>query len=125
MTMDMNDGFRDLAPLRPRADPDRWASMVAGVERAAAPELARRAANRASDLIGLLSSWTGSAVPAAVAIATAAVTMLVLAERSGPAEPAPGVSDALGFPAPIAAWVEMSEPLSLEEMVLVLEGEPR
>lgn len=125
MTMDINDGFRDLAPLRPRADPDRWASMVARVEGAAAPELARRAANRAHDLTGLLSSWTRSAVPAALAIAAAAVTMLVLDRPPSPAEPAPGVSAALGFPDPIAAWVEGSEPPSLEEMVLVLESEGR
>lgn len=122
MKMDANDGFRDLAPLSPRTDPVRWEAMVASIEDAAAPELARRAAVAGVSLTALLSGWTGSAVPAALTVAIAAMALLLLG-RAPDTESAPGVSDALGFPEPVAAWVEVNETPSLEEMVLLLEGE--
>lgn len=122
MTMDANDGFRDLAPLSPRADTARWEAMVAGIEDAAAPELARRASIAGVSLVALLSGWTRSAVPAALGVAVAAMALLVLG-RAPEGESNPGISDALGFPEPVAAWVEVNEEPTLEEMVLLLEGE--
>lgn len=122
MKMDANDGLRDLAPLSPRADPARWEAMVASIEDAAAPELARRAAVAGVSLVALLSGWSRSAVPAAVGVAIAAMALLVLG-RAPDGESTPGVSDALGFPEPVAAWVEVNQEPTLEEMVLLLEGE--
>jgi hypothetical protein len=123
--MDMNGGFRDLAPLRPRGDPERWARMVAAVERAAGPELARRAAGAGPGLLVLLSDWTRRAMPAALAVAAAAGTLLMLAPGSSAVEAGPGVSEALGYPEVIAVWVETDRIPTLEEVVISLEGENR
>jgi hypothetical protein len=124
--INMNDGYRDLAPLRPRGDPERWARMVAAVERAAAPELARRrAAGANADLLVLLSDWTRRAMPAALAVAAAAGTLLMLGPGSSEVEAGPGVSEALGYPEVIAVWVETDRTPTLEEVVISLEGENR
>lgn len=123
--MKMDDGFRDLAPLRPRLDPVRWERMVSAVERAAEPELARRAAYGAPSLLGLLSEWTRSAGAAALVVAAAAVALLVIGPLSAEMDSVPGVSDALGYPDAVAAWVEVGVTPSVEELVLSLEGDGR
>lgn len=123
--MDMDDGHRDLAPLSPRGDPERWARMVAAVERAAAPELARRAAGAGPGLVVLLSDWRRRAMPAALAVAAAAGALLVLGPGSSAMEAEPGVSEALGYPEVIAVWVETDREPTLEEVVISLEGENR
>lgn len=123
--MKMEDESRDLAPLRPVRDPDRWDRMVAAIERAAAPELARRAAASPLGLLGLLSEWTRSAGAAALAVAAAAIALLLLGPVGGESESPPGVSQALGYPEPVAAWVEVDLTPSVEELVLSLEGDER
>lgn len=123
--MRMDDEFRDLAPLRPSRDAARWERMVAAVERAAAPELARRAAAAPVGLLGLLSEWTRSAGAAALAVAAAAIALLLLGPIGGEADSPPGVSQALGYPDPVAAWVEVDLTPSVEELVLSLEGDER
>lgn len=123
--MKMDDEFRDLAPLRPRQDRERWERMVAAVERAAAPELARRAAAGPIGLLGLLSEWTRSAGAAALAVAAAAIALLLLGPVGVESESPPGVSQALGYPDPVAEWVEVDLTPSVEELVLSLEGDDR
>lgn len=120
--MKMEDGFRDLAPLSPRADAARWERMVSAVETAAAPELARRSAFGAPGLLGLLSEWTRSAGAAALMVAAAAIALLLMDPAGGETEGVPGVSDALGYPDAVAAWVEVGRTPSVEELVLSLEG---
>ena len=123
--MKMEDDFRDLAPLSPRLDPARWERMVAAVELAAGPELARRSAVGMPGLLGILSEWTRSAGAAAVLVAAAALALLVLGPMGSETESVPGVSDALGYPDAVAAWVEVGLTPSVEELVLSLEGDGR
>lgn len=123
--MKMEDDFRDLAPLRPRLDPERWERMVSSVEAAAVPELARRSAFGAPGLLGMLSEWTRSAGAAALVVAAAAIALLVMGPVGADGDGAPGMSEALGYPDAVAAWVEVGVTPSVEELVLSLEGDGR
>lgn len=116
--MRMEDDFRDLAPLRPSLDPQRWARMVEGIEAAAAPELARRATLASPGLLALLGSWTRPVLSAAALAAGLAGVALLRAPA--PAEPGPGVGAALGYPDAVAAWVEAGWTPSVEELLVSL-----
>jgi|GEM_PF-445620 len=123
--MKMNDDFRDLAPLDPALDAERWSRMAQGILRAAEGELARRREAVSPDLLLLLSGWLRPTLSLAGALAAIAAAVL-LAGRSEPAsELGPGVADALGYPMPVAAWIETDRPPSLEEVVVALEGDTR
>ena len=77
----------DLTPLWPdRGTPDRWASLVARIESAAAPELARRAGRltrsaAVSVVDGVVAAVARFAVPAFVAAAAAIVIALLSARQ--------------------------------------------
>lgn len=117
----MEDGFRDLAPLDPAADPARWERMVAGVTAAAAPELARRARHPAPGMLVVLSGWARPAAGGAALLAAAAA--LFLAATPPPAPASDGTeAGALGYPAAVATWLEGGTAPSVEEMVAALEG---
>ena len=70
--MNIEDDFRDLAPLDPSRDPARWERMVAGVMAAAGPELARRASLPQPGMLLLLADWMRPTVSAAALLAAAA-----------------------------------------------------
>ena len=123
--MKMNDDFRDLAPLDPARDAERWQRMAQGISRAAAGELARRREAAAPDLFLLLSGWLRPTLSAAVALAAIAGAVLVLGHSEPTPEPHPGVADALGYPTPVAVWMETDRAPSLEEVVHALEGDTR
>src|SRR5438067_6704316 len=104
----------DLTPVWPGRDaPDRWATLVARIETAAAPELARRAAilTRAGDRLvdGVVAAVARFAAPAFIA-AAAAIVIAVAASRQ---EAAPQSSSAL---------VASSEALSEETVQQALRG---
>lgn len=122
--MNIDDEFRDLAPLRPRSDPHRWERMVRAVEDAAAPELRRRARRSVPGPLMLLAEWTRPAVPAALAIAAAAATLLLRGPAPAERETA-GVAGVLGYPEPVAVWMETDVPPSVEDLVFALEGGSR
>ncbi len=114
-----------FAVLDPRRDPASWERLVRRITAAAAPELARRAAEAdvPRGVLVLLSEWRRPALSAAAALAAAAATVLLLAGGPAAAGTAPGIADALGSPDPVAAWVESDAPPSLEELVAALEGD--
>lgn len=120
--MNEQSEFRDLAPLSPRLDGERWARMTAAIERAAAPELERRRAIAAPGIAWLISEWFRPALSGAIAVASAASLFLALGDP-GSATPQlnPGVSDDLGFSEPVAAWIEADVQPSVEELLLSME----
>ena len=118
--MNIEDGFRDLAPLDPTRDAERWERMVAGITAAAAPELARRARLPAPNMMMLLADWVRPTLSAAAVMAAAAGAFLVAGPDSATAEPATLASQ-LGYSSSVASWVSAESAPSLEEMV-GLEG---
>lgn len=118
--MNIEDGFRDLAPLDPGRDPDRWEAMVAGITAAAAPELARRARLPAPGMMMMLADWVRPTVGAAALMAAAAGAFL-LAQPGSAAEPSTLASQ-LGYSTSVARWVDAESAPSVEEMALDLEG---
>ena len=118
--MNIEDGFRDLAPLDPTRDTERWERMVAGITAAAAPELARRARMPAPGMMMLLADWVRPTVGAAAVMAAAAGAFL-LARPESAAEPSTLASQ-LGYSASVASWVDAERAPSVEEMALDLEG---
>ncbi len=126
--MRIDDDFRDLAPLRPKLDAERWARMAGSIERAAAPELARRASLPWTVLPGpglltLLSGWTRPALSAA-AIAALVATVLISGVRTPEIGPQAGVGSALGYPEAVSAWVETGWTPSVEELLIAMEDQP-
>jgi hypothetical protein len=126
----MEDELRDLAPLDPSANEARWARMVAGISAAAAPELGRRAALPEPGLLVLLAGYVRPAVSAAALLAAAASAVLIAsggpaaavdAERPSQAQVAAG----LGYPAPVAGWLDPRETPSTGEMLAAMQGGSR
>ena len=115
----------DLTPLWPDRDaPDRWASLVARIETAAAPELARRAGrltrSAAESLVdGVVAMVARFAAPAFVAAAAAIAIALAAARQSEPLE-------AAGDAAPIVAAADAGATESLSEQTVrqALGAEP-
>lgn len=122
--MNIEDDFRDLAPLDPSRDPARWERMVAGVMAAAGPELARRASQPQPGMLLLLADWMRPTVSAAALLAAAAAAFLVTGGpvRTSTASGA-GLADALGYPTAVAEWVDGGQAPSLEALVTDLEGD--
>jgi hypothetical protein len=124
--VNIEDDFRDLAPLDPSRDAERWERMVGGIVAAAGPELARRRQLPAPGMLLLLSDWMRPTVSAAALMAAAAAAFLVTGSpvQSGSAAGG-GIADALGYPEPVAAWLESGETPSVEALVAALEGDAR
>ncbi len=116
--MNIDDGFRDLAPLDPTRDAERWERMVAGITAAAAPELARRSRLPAPGMMMLLADWVRPTVGAAALMAAAAGAFLLTGTQSASAE-AESVASQLGYSSSVASWVDAESAPSLEEMVSV------
>lgn len=129
----------DLTGLWPdRQSPERWAALVARIETAAAPELARRAGRlgRLGTAEGIAAALARFAGPALVAAAAAIVIAVAASRRAGDGAPADmmaavetlsdetvqalyGVDAATGLVAP-------QDTTSSEELVRALygDGEP-
>lgn len=121
---------RPLRALDPGRDPERLERLVGGILAAAGPELARRAqaqaaqaaqAARASLLLGL-SDWLRPALAAAALLAFLALAALLGGGGRSDVELPPGLTQALGYPAPVATWVETERTPSVEEVLISLEG---
>lgn len=123
--MKMNDDFRDLAPLDPTRDAERWNRMAHGILRAAEAELSRRREAWTPDLLLLLSGWLRPTLSLAGALAAIAAAVLLAGGSEPTSDLNPGVADALGFPAPVAVWIETDHAPSVEEVVAALEGDTR
>jgi hypothetical protein len=121
--VNIEDGFRDTAPLDPTRDPVRWEAMVAGITAAAAPELARRARLPTPGMMMLLADWVRPTLSAAAVMAAAAGAFLVT--RPYPAAQPTGLATQLGYSTAVASWVDAEGAPSVEEMVLDLEGATR
>ena len=119
--MNIDDGFRDLAPLDPTRDAARWERMVSGITAAAAPELARRARLPAPGMMMLLADWVRPTVSAAALMAAAAGAFLLTGTGSAQAE-ASSLAVELGYPSSVAGWVEAESTPSVEELMVDLEG---
>lgn len=120
--MNIEDDFRDLAPLDPERDSARWERMVAGVMAAAGPELARRASLPQPGMLLLLSDWLRPTVSTAALLAAAAAAFLVTQETGAPSADG-GLADALGYPTAVAEWMDDGQAPSVEALVVDLEGD--
>ena len=118
--MNIEDGFRDLAPLDPTRDTERWERMVAGITAAAAPELARRARLPAPGMMMLLADWVRPTLSAAAVMAAAAGAFLVTRPDAAAAE-AGSLAAELGYSSSVATWASAESSPSVEEM-MGLEG---
>jgi hypothetical protein len=123
--VNIEDGFRDLAPLDPSRDEARWERMVARVGAAAAPELARRARTPHPGALLLLSTWSRPAAGAAALVTAAAALVLALTPAPTVEAAAPDTLAGALFPAPLAAWMETGSAPSVEELMVALEGGSR
>ena len=123
--MNIEDDYRDLAPLDPALDPPRWERMVGGIMAAAGPELERRAALPQPGMLLLLSDWMRPAASAAALLAAAAAAFLVVRAPAGSTAAETGLADALGYPVAVAEWVEDGRTPSVESLVADLEGGAR
>lgn len=112
---------RDLASLDPTADARRWEAMVQEINRAAAGEVARRAARRDLTVLLFLSRWRRPAAAVYASIAAGAAAILLLQPGNAPAAD-PGVAAALGYPEAVANWMEADWDPSIEELVFAMEG---
>ncbi|HEX6042204.1 hypothetical protein [Longimicrobium sp.] len=119
--MNIDDGFRDLAPLDPTRDAERWERMVTGITAAAAPELARRARLPAPGMMMLIADWVRPTLSAAAVMAAAAGAFLFTGTQPAAAETA-SLASQLGYSSSVATWVDAENAPSVEEMVLGLEG---
>jgi hypothetical protein len=119
--VNIDDGFRDLAPLDPSRDSQRWERMVVGITAAAAPELARRARLPAPGMLMLLADWVRPTVSAAALMAAVAGAFLVARPASAEAG---GLAVELGYSSAVAEWVETESAPSVEELMADLEGDP-
>jgi hypothetical protein len=92
------------ARLEPVRDAARWERAVHAILRAAAPELARRAAG--GSVLALLVQWSRPVLVAAAAVALAFGALTVAAsDSSGPGSGDAGVAGALGTREPVASWI--------------------
>lgn len=123
--MNIEDDFRDLAPLDPARDPQRWERMVGGIVAAAGPELARRAAQPQPGMLLLLSGWMRPTVSAAALMAAAAAAFLVTQGPAGAPAAEAGLAESLGYPTAVAEWVYGGETPSVEALVAAMEGGAR
>ena len=123
--MNFEDDFRDLAPLDPERDSERWERMVGSIMAAAGPELARRAQQPAPGMLLLLSDWMRPTVSTAALLAAAAAAFLLTGQPDATRSTSPGLADALGYPDAVATWVEGGQTPSVEALVVALEGEAR
>jgi len=114
--VNIEDGFRDLAPLDPSRDTERWERMVAGIAAAAAPELARRARLPTPGMMMLLADWVRPTVSAAAVMAAAAGAFLFAGSGSY-AEPSATLASQLGYSSTVSSWVDAESAPSMEEMM--------
>lgn len=120
-----DDDARPLRALDPGRDPERFERMVGAVLRAAAPELARRRGAAGAAPAGLLlglSDWLRPALATAALLAFLALASLLGGGARADVEPPPGLTEALGYPAPVATWVETERTPTVEEVLISLEG---
>jgi len=92
----MNERWRDLSPLDPERDPERWEALMRRTRAAAAGELSRRAF--AVSPAAPLARWVRPALAMAASLAVAAGGVLALTPASAQTAAAPGVAEAMGMP---------------------------
>lgn len=121
----------DFSPLDPTADAAVRERLVGAVMAHAESELARRAAARSPIL--MLARWARPALSAAAMLAAVSAGAIVLWENEpgqeavataeSAAQVPGGITDALGVPAPVMAWVVADREPTVADVISALEGE--
>ncbi|MFN2384379.1 MAG: hypothetical protein ABR559_09000 [Gemmatimonadota bacterium] len=120
----------DFTMLDPSRDRDRWERLVGQITARATPFLsgyreAPRAARQAErSPVLYLAGWLRPALAAAATIALLAAGTLLATRTESVAAPVATVAEALGYPAPVTAWVEAGRVPSVEELAITLEASP-
>lgn len=112
----------DLSPLDPAADQLAYERLVRRIMDAAAPELARRAAD--TNPLDLVVGWARPTLVAASIVAALAAGALFATERADAAADAGGMVHALGVPFPAADWLESGREPDAGDVVLSMERRP-
>lgn len=103
-------------------DGQRFEAIVSAILARAEPELARRATR--SPLV-VLAGWMRPALSAAAVVGGIALAATLALRAETRAAPPPGIAEALGVPAPVAAWIEAGRVPAVDELIVTLEGERR
>lgn len=114
----------ELNALAADRDPAALERRVHAIMRAAAPELARRAA-RAGVLV-VIGQWVRPALAAAALVA--AVALGALARAVTTPDPAAGVGsvvDALGVAEPASRWLDEERAPTVSDLMMALDGGAR
>jgi hypothetical protein len=112
--MTVTDRISNLSPRRRE-------KLVRAITTRAAPTLATWAAR--SSPLATLAGWLRPALAAASLVGVLAAALLATARS--PVQGAPAVSEALGYPDPLVAWLETGHRPSVEELVVILEERDR
>lgn len=109
--------------LDPSHDRDRWERLVGEITSRATPILTgyRLAPREARSPILYLAGWLRPALAAAATVAAIAAGTVFATRSESVAAPVATVAEALGYPAPLTAWVETGRVPSIEELAITLE----
>lgn len=110
----------DLSPLA--LSPARRNALEAAIAARAEPILTSRA-GRGTVLI--LAHWIRPALAAAATIAVVALGTLLAGNGDEAVASPPTTAEALGFPAAVAAWIEVGRTPSVEELAITMEEATR
>jgi hypothetical protein len=114
----------DLTALAADRDPGGFERRVHAIMRAAAPELARRAAR--DGVLVVIGQWVRPALAAAAVVAAIALGALARAVSA----PAPGgeggtVIEALGVAEPASRWLDEDRAPTVSDLMMALDGGAR
>ncbi len=111
----------DLSPLSLRGE--AFERRVHAIMRAAAPELARRAAR--DGVLVVLGEWLRPALAAAAVIGAIAAGALLSEMRAPQSAPTTGVVQALGVAEPASHWLDEERSPTVSDLEMALIGDAR
>jgi hypothetical protein len=113
----------DLGALDPRADAERWASLVRRVNAAAEGELARRAAGAGWSIVP--AQWARPILAGAVVLVIVSLSVLRMTPGDAAAQGGQTIAEALGIPTPVAEWLTEERSPVEDDLLLALERRER
>ena len=113
----------DLTSLSLDRDSMRFEERVQAIMRAAAPELARRAAR--DGVLVVLGQWLRPALAAAAVFAAIAAGALVSEVTEAQPPATAGVVQALGVVEPAAVWLDEERDPTMSDLEMALMGDAR
>lgn len=111
----------DLSAVDPTRDAARWERLIARINAAARPELARR--SRQAGVLSLLSRWAWPTMAAAgLAAVLSGAALALTRSRVLAADSTDGVVQFLGIADPVAVWLDAERSPSARDVIVLVEG---